>query len=111
MFGKKSAIRNYNAKLRPELSIRYGGIGPYSKSQIDVTVHDLKLSKRHIQYAYLIFSDVNELDNSVLRKESIPTMQETVIAALGTGFMFDSASTFIYGDDSGGGGFGDGGGE
>ncbi len=57
MFGEKSAIRKFWKKLTPELSKRYGGRGPYTQAQVDTTIDSLRLNKKYIQYAYLMFCE------------------------------------------------------
>jgi hypothetical protein len=99
MFGKKSAIRKYKRKLPPELSKRYGGIGPYSQLQVERTVKDLKLSFCHISYAYLMYCDLKKLPESLYKNEPLDVMLKVITTATSGGFMASGVS----GGDSGAG--------
>lgn len=69
-FFKRSAIHQYLNKLPQALRQRYGGVGPYTQGQIETTVSELRLNRRFIQYAYLLYAGKEPLfDIGVDRKE------------------------------------------
>ena len=109
MIGEKSAIRKYQTSLPVELSKRYGGSGPYTQAQVEVTIEDLGLSNKHIKYAYLMFCDQQSLDNNVYTDQAIKKMKSIITTAFGGGIVGGSGDS-IFGASGGDGGFGDGGG-
>ncbi|AOT08727.1 DUF6559 family protein [Pseudoalteromonas luteoviolacea] len=109
MVGKKSAIRKYQSKLRPELSQRYGGSHLYTQAQVDIIIKELGLSERYIQYAYLMYCDINLINNARFQNESVESMNQTIAAAIGGGLIATSIDSIFFGGDSGDGGFGGGG--
>jgi hypothetical protein len=113
MFGKNSAIRKYKYKLRPALAKRYGGSAKYTKGQVDKTIEHLRLSNKHIQYAYLMYCDEETFNTHKSSTESTGSMSDTITTATGFGFLGPFFGSIIYGSGSNdGGGFGgsDGGG-
>jgi len=110
VFGEKSAIRKYRRKLSLELSQRYSISGPYTQAQVDTTIRDLRLSKKHVQYAYLMFCEQEVWGQEKLSESTIDRMQETIAAAVGGGIAAMPIDTLFGGSDGDGGGFGDGGG-
>ena len=103
MFGKKSAIRKYQKLLAPELLQRYGG-APYTPTQVEVTVKDLKLSKKYIKFAYLIFCNSKQLNKNVLDLHEKDKMLKIISTAVGGGIIGAAADSFAGGGDGGGGG-------
>ncbi|RKZ68025.1 MAG: hypothetical protein DRQ48_09120 [Gammaproteobacteria bacterium] len=69
----KSAVMSYVEKLPDELKKRYGGSGEYgyTEPQVRKTIDDLKLNKKHIQYAILIFCGESVLRDQGVDSESI----------------------------------------
>ena len=108
MFGVKPAIRRYRNKLGPELSKRYGS-GPYTRAQVEVAAKDLKLSQKHIQYAYLLFCEKITLDPQIYSGENIDKMQGVITAAFSGGVVAAPIDALLGGSDGGGGGGGGGG--
>ncbi len=108
MFGKNSAIRKYQKKLPSELTKRYGGKGPYSEGQVNTTVAELGLSKRHIQYAFLLYCEQRVLVERGL-DESVISNMLAVVATASAGGIFAVSSDAMFGSGDGDGG-GDGGG-
>ena len=64
---------SYVEKLPDELKKRYGGSGEYgyTEPQVRKTIDDLKLNKKHIQYAILIFCGESVLRDQGVDSESI----------------------------------------
>ncbi|MEC4729127.1 hypothetical protein HWQ46_26850 [Shewanella sp. D64] len=113
MFGKNSTIRKYKYKLRPALAKRYGGSATYTKGQVDKTVEALRLNDRYIQYAYLMYCDVNTFSTNKSSNESTQSMNDTISTATGFGILGPFFGSIFYGggsDDGGGFGSSDGGG-
>lgn len=84
MFGKKEAIRKYAKKLPGELSHRYGS-EPYTQAQVKKTVEDLRLSREHIQYAYLLFCEREVLYEEGVGDKGVEEMLEVSRIAAGSG--------------------------
>lgn len=115
MFGEKAAIRKYLDKLPSELQKRYGKPVPYSVGQVEKTIHDLSLNKRHIEYAYLIFCERQVLSDfdiddekydKMLSRTKIaaePSVVGAITGAYTGGSEFDGSASAGYGEGSGGG--------
>ena len=106
MIGEKSAIRRYRRKLSPELQSRYGS-GPYTQAQVDRTVAELRLSKRHIRYAYLMHCEEQVLDSEGVSGIALEKMRESLAATAGAGIASTPIDVLFGGTDGDGGGFGD----
>lgn len=109
MFGKKAAIRKYIKKLPDELSRRYGGSGPYTRAQVEKTVHDLRLSKRHLPYAYLLFCNEKMLEELGIDASGAERMANTVRDAARPSASGLPLGVLLAGSDSGPGDSGGGG--
>lgn len=110
LIGEKSAIRKYKLRLPSELSRRYGS-GPYTEAQVKSAVADLRLSSRHIQYAYLMYCQEEVLEQYGLVGEKVQSMLSSIAAVGTSGFAASIVDPiFSPSDGDGGGGFDGGGG-
>ena len=95
MLGEKPAIRKYRRKLPSELAKRYGSSGPYTRAQIDTTIRDLRLSRRHVHYAYLLYCDGSALPSSEFPQTAIDRMHTVIAGAASGGVIAASADAFL----------------
>jgi len=109
MIGKNGAIRKYISKLPQALSTRYGGGTPYTEAQVTVTIDELGLNKRFIQYAFLMYCQEEVIAEQGIDDETAATMLKVIEKAHGGGIVGTPLGA-LFGSDGDGGGFGDGGG-
>ncbi|NMP30042.1 hypothetical protein HII17_00585 [Thalassotalea sp. M1531] len=110
MFGKNSTIKKYKYRLRPALAKSYGGSATYTKEQVDKTVDEMGIDKRHIHYAYLMYCDAATYEANTPKDESIDSMNSAIASLSGIGLFGAIFSSSYYGGGEGGTGGGDGGG-
>lgn len=98
MLGRKAAIRKYLHKLPSELAKRYGGGGPYSVGQVSTTVNDLRLSKKHINYAYLLFCSDSDIEGLGIDHPALDKMYAIAQTSAGPGLAGLCMGLLVAGD-------------
>ena len=66
------------------LSKRYGGSGPYTPAQVEKTIADLRLDRRYLYYAYLMYCEREKLDLTIFTDENVDNMNIAISAVAGS---------------------------
>ena len=68
---KKRALKKYIILLPKELKQRYHGSPYYSEGQIEATIKKLKLSKKYLKYAFVMFAEPQNRSEILMRRYGI----------------------------------------